>query len=68
MRKNIFYTDEDGKDLIIFETADDFFALDMDENLYNFLKAKLRELDLDEAYVVDNQWAKEVFDKLVKLG
>lgn len=66
--KNIFYTDEDGKDLIIFETADDFFALDMDENLYNFLKSKLKDLDLDEAYVIDNKWAKEVFDKLVKLG
>lgn len=66
--KNIFYTDEDGKDLIIFETQDDFFALDMDENLYNFLKAKLRELGLDEAYIIDNKWAKEVFDKLVKLG
>lgn len=66
--KNIFYTDEDGKDLIIFETEDDFFALDMDENLYNFLKAKLRDLNLDEAYVVDHTWAGEVFDKLVKLG
>ncbi|MDO5028287.1 MAG: CpXC domain-containing protein [Bacillota bacterium] len=64
----VYFVDDQGKDLIVFEADNDNYAINMDATMYRLMEEGLEKLDLEETFIVDEKWALEVFDKLVQLG